>query len=302
MKSGRHATQPVRRHARARSRPTRRGPVIATLVVLVLAGGAASVLLTHLDSDETASTALSSAPPSSKSSSGPSLVPSGSESATGRPSTAAPSPTAASPTAPSPTAVGSPAASGGPKPPPPVRVTSSAATWVFAQVGARAPGTAALTPDPGAPLQHRVRSSAGRCPVTRGDVLVPFTIRFHNTGARAQTFALAVRGLGRRADGTTLLAQLSSGGTAHCYGRSARDATFTVAAGQLQPGGHRQATGFFLLIHAGRARTSPPLVTITVPERVSAAGGSVRSILSGGPGAVRLAHRAMLNLPMAPGL
>jgi hypothetical protein len=296
MKSGRHARQPVHRHARARARGTRRGRLLVPLAV-VLVAGAALLLFSHRHRDETARTALSSAPTSSKSSVQPSLVPSQAESPSGRPSASA-----SSATAPSPTAAGSSAGPGGPKPPPPVPVSSSAATWVFAEVGARAPGTAVLTAFPGRPRQHRVRSSGGRCPIARGDVIVPFSIYFHNTGAHAQTFALAVSRLGPRADGTTLLAQVPSGRRLRCYGRSARDAMFTVTAAQLPPSGHRRATGFFLLIHSDRAKTSPPLVTITVPERVSAGGSTVRSILTGGPGAVRLPRRAALRLPMAPTL
>ena len=188
-----------------------------------------------------------------------------------------------------------------PTPSPQQPIAASAATWVFAQVGARGPGTAALTAGPASIRKNTVHSSASRCPVARGDLLVPFVIRLHNTGAHAQTFALKVTALGHRPDGTTLLAQVSSGGTAHCYGRSSRDASFTVAAGQLPPSAQRRATGFFLLIHAARAEANPPLVTVTVPERVSALGARIRCVLSGGPGAVRLPHRAALRLPTGTG-
>ena len=297
-RSGRHSAEPVRRHARARaSRGARRLPGIIGLLVALLVGAAALALVAHTRNDGTAvgapkTSATIATAPNVGSNTAPSspgaqtqTAPQASvgESATTQASRSEPS-----------------ASSSSASTPPSSRpVAPSAATWVFAEVGARGPGNAVLSAGPASSRKDAVRSSASRCPVARGDLLVPFAIRLRNTGGHAQTFALTVTGLGHRVDGTTLLAQVTTGGRRHCYGRDPKDARFTVAAGRLPPSGLRQATGFFLLIHSGRAKTNPPLVTIAVPERVSALGARIRCILSGGPAAVRLAHSAALTLPTA---
>ena len=194
LRAGRHSAQPVRRHARKRSSGGGRGrPILVSLVVVVLAGAAAVAVLSRTGQDGTAASTQPTAARTTQPAptvTTPTVTSPTVTSATSQSST--PQPSGSSPSA---------AASGSvtPTPSPQQPIAASAATWVFAQVGARGPGTAALTAGPASIRKNTVHSSASRCPVARGDLLVPFVIRLHNTGAHAQTFALKVTALGHRA-------------------------------------------------------------------------------------------------------